>query len=299
MPGPALLLSNPASHTVAKRGSVLARVASPAARHEQIDFARLDEQTSGAGIVAVEGGDGTVMAVTHALMMRAERTGEAPPPAILVAGGRTDLVARHLGCPRDPDVVARLLERPPKTRVLRPLRMDHDNGTAHGWFVSTGAIPRGAAYAHEVVYESGSAGSVSVAATLAGVLLNPRRFAQVTEATPFDADLTGTPFGPGHRFMLATTLPKLMVGLDPFWGQGDGAVRVTLAKANAEKVRRTFARVWTGMVPKDIEARGYISRNLPSFTYETDGLTLVDGEQLALEGRVTVSAAGPMRFLVP
>ena len=254
---------------------------------------------SGAGIVGVEGGDGTVMAVTHALMVQAERTGDAPPPVILIAGGRTDLVARHLGCPRDPDVVAHLIERGGRTRVLRPLRLDHEGGATHGWFVSTGAIPRGAAYAHEVVHEAGAAGSVSVAATLAGVLFNPRRLAKVTEPTPFAADLAGTPFGPAHRFMLATTLPKLMVGLDPFWGAGDAPVRVTLAKANSVKLRRTFARVWMGRPPEDAEARGYLSRTLHGFAYETDGLTLVDGEQLALEGRVVVSAAGPMRFLVP
>ena len=295
----ALLLSNPESHTVAKSGSVLARVASPRARHETVRFDALAEQVSGADVVGVEGGGGTVMAVTHALMGEAARTGEAPPPVVLVAGGRTDLVARHLGCPRDPDAVARLLERGARTRTLRPLALSHANGTEHGWFVSTGAVPRGADYAREVIHESGAAGAVSVAATLAGVLLNPRRLAEVIEPTPFAADLTGTPFGPRHRFMLATTLPRLMVGLDPFWGAGDGPVRVTLARADSTKLRRSLAAVWAGRVPKDAEARGYVSRALPGFTYETDGPTLVDGEQMALEGPVRVSAAGPMRFLVP
>ena len=284
---------------MAKKGSVLARVASPRARHERVDFARLAEQVSGAEVVGVEGGDGTVMAVTHALMTLAERDGAPPPPVVLVAGGRTDLVARHLGCPRDPDAVARLLERGAKTRSLRPLRLTHDGGATHAWFVSTGAVPRAAAYAREVVHERGAAGSASVAATLAGVLLNPRRLAEVTDPTPFAGDLGGLRIGPAHRFMLATTLPKLMVGLDPFWGPGDAPVRVTVARADAVRLRRTFARVWTGSVPKDIEARGYVSRALPGFTYETDGLTLADGEQLALEGGVTVTAGGPMRFLVP
>ena len=280
---------------------MLARVASPRARHQAVAFDRLGAQMAGAGLVAIEGGDGTVMAATTALMAEAARTGEAPPPVILIAGGRTDLVARHLGCPRDPDVVARLVERGGRTRTLRPLRIEDEASVRYGWFVSTGAIPRAARYAHEVVYGRGdrAAGAASVAATVAGVLLSRRRFAEITAPTPFRVDLAGTALGPGHRLMLATTLPHLMVGLDPFWGQGDGPVRVTLARADSTKLRRTFARVWAGRVPRDAEARGYVSRNLARFAYETDGPTLLDGEPLTLTGRVTVTAGGPMRFLVP
>ena len=280
---------------------MLARVASPRARHEPVALDRLDAQLAGAGLVAVEGGDGTVMAVTTALMAEAARTGEPPPPVILVAGGRTDLVARHLGCPRDPDAVARVIERGGRARTLRPLRVQDAEAVRHGWFLSTGAVPRAAAYAHEVVYGAGdrAAGAASVAATLAGVLLSPRRLAEIAAPTPFRADLAGTAFGPGHRLMLATTLPRLMVGLDPFWGRGDAPVRVTLARADSIKLRRTFARVWAGRVPRDAEARGYVSRTLARFAYETDGPTLLDGEALTLAGRVAVTAGGPMRFLVP
>ena len=239
------------------------------------------------------------MAVTHALMERARREGRSPPPVILVPGGHTDLVARHLGCPRDPDAVARLLERGGRTRARRPLVLSRAGGTVHGWFASTGAVPRAATYAHEVVEKAGAAGSVSVAATAAGVLLNPRRLRAVTAPTPFEADLAGRRVGPDHTLMLATTLPGLMAGLDPFWGTGEGPVRVTVAEAGARRLRRTVARVWAGLVPKDAEARGYVSRNVDRFAYETTGPTLLDGEALALRGRVTVGAGGPMRFLVP
>ena len=280
---------------------MLARVASPRARHQHIAFDGLEAQVDGASLVAVEGGDGTVLAVTTALMRAAARTGEAPPPVILVPGGRTDLVARHFGCPRDPDAIARLIERGGRSRACRPLRIQHEGETTYGWFLSTGAVPRGAAYARDVVYEAGdrAEGSLSVTATLAGIVLNPRRLAKVMAPTPFDGDLAGTRHGPEHRFMLATTLPGLMVGLDPFWGKGDGPVRVTLATARATKLRRTLASVWAGRVPRDAEARGYVSRNLARLTYETEGPTLLDGEQCAWDQRVTVTAAGPMRFLVP
>lgn len=280
---------------------MLARVASPRARHAAIDFDRLPEQLAGAGLVAVEGGDGTVMAVTTALMRAAAETGRPPPPIVLIPGGRTDLVARHLGAPRDPDAVARIVERGARARTARPLRVQHAGDVTYAWFLGTGAVPRAAAYTHEVVYGRGekAAGSASVAATLLGVLGNPRRFAEVTAPSAFRADLGGTPFGPDHRFMLATTLPGLMVGLDPFWGAGDAPVRVTLARGDSAKLRRTVAAVWAGRVPKDAEARGYVSRNLGRMTYRADGPTLIDGERRQLSGRVTVTAGGPIRFLAP
>ena len=289
-----LLLTNPRSHTAAKRGSVLARVATPGARREEIDFGHVAQQTEGAELIVVEGGDGTVQAVADALL----RKPAPPPPLMLVPGGMTDLIARITGVPRDPDAVARLIERGGGAMRMPALKLS-GGADAYGFFLSTGGIVRGTHFAREEVQAKGAEGGVAVAGALAGALLDAKRRKAITAPSPLTARLGEEPFGPNHRFGLVTTLPRLMLGLDPFWGEGGAPIRATFARGDAVKLRRTLTSLWWGRVPKDIEAQGYVSRRVASVALE--GLTeaILDGESVAPAGPLTVTATPPLTFVTP
>lgn len=277
---------------------MLSRVTARGAARAAPDFARLEAQLAEADprLIVVEGGDGTVQAVTTAVMRRAE-AGAAPPRLLLVPGGMTDLVARVVGVGRDPRLIERLIEGGGRERSLRPLRVEHEEGLAFGYFLATGAVPRGIAYARERVQSRGAAGALAVAGAIGGVLYGAKGEREaVMAASPMRARLDDEAFGPDHRFALVTTLPRLMLGLDPFWGGGEGPVRVTLARGDNRRLKRSLLASWAGLPPRRAERDGYVSRAVRTLRLDTPAPIVLDGEALP-SGVLAVTAGAPLTFV--
>ncbi|PKP74470.1 MAG: hypothetical protein CVT84_08285, partial [Alphaproteobacteria bacterium HGW-Alphaproteobacteria-6] len=188
------LISNPLSHAVARRGAVLEAVAAalPAARFLRLDdFAALDRAVAAmaaAGVtrIAVEGGDGTLLAVLSAAL--APGAGFARPPEFAVLpGGSTNLAARVLGLrSANPAVLARRLagEADPGrggggTLTRQAALCLTGPGLARpltGFLLSTGSLARAMAFTQRALHRPGRRGSLAVAGAIARFVAAPGRY---------------------------------------------------------------------------------------------------------------------------
>ncbi|MBB4659287.1 diacylglycerol kinase family protein [Parvularcula dongshanensis] len=277
---------------------MLARVDLPGAARAVPDFGAIEAQIEGHDLIAVEGGDGTVLAVTTAVMRRVE-AGAPAPRLILVPGGMTDLVARIAGAPREASVLTRLLTKGGRLRRLPVLRVEGAGDPLFGFFLAAGAVPRGIAYAREAIQSQGAEGSLQVAGAVAGIAWGEkgrRKAIMAPDATR--ADLDGETFGPDARFALVTTLPGLMVGLDPFWGREKAPIRVTLARGDSRHLRRRLVQLWLGMKPNRTAVDGYLSRNVHTLRLDTEAPLVLDGEDIPT-GPLTVTSPRSLTVVMP
>lgn len=282
---------------MARRGSVLSQLDLPGITRAEPDFARLGEQLTelAPDLLVIEGGDGTVQAAVTALL----RQGKPLPRCLLVPGGMTDLVARIGGAPRDRGVLRRLIERGGNVLTLPVLRIENGDEDLYGFFLSTGAVPRGIDYAREAIHSKGAEGAVAVLGAMAGAMMNGARREAITAPSPARILLDEEEVFPDHRFALVTSLPELMVGLDPFWGEGDGAVRATIARGHSRHLRRSLAQVWLGRTPIHADRNGYVSRNVSRLVIDTPAPVVLDGERIEVEGPLTITAPAALEVLIP
>ena len=101
-----------------------------------------------------------------------------------------------------------------------------------------------------------------------------------------------------HLGTIVTTLPSLMMGLDPFWGEGEGHLRVLYADARARRLVRNLTGLWLGRKSIDRSGDGLESFQSDGLTYHYTGPTILDGEKLEMaSGQFTLSATRPLPFV--
>jgi len=88
------------------------------------------------------------------------------------------------------------------------------------------------------------------------------------------------------------------MGLDPFWGDGDGPLRITWVDGSYKGLARNIMQVWMGLKSKDRSADGLYSKRVDSLSYQYEGDIVLDGEFLSIpSGKFTVHATRPVTFL--
>jgi len=323
------LISNPRSHAVARRGAVLEAVAGalPAARFLRLDdFEALDRAVAAmaaAGVtrIAVEGGDGTLLAVLSAAL--APGAGFARPPEFAVLpGGSTNLAARILGLRiAAPAVLARRLtgEADPGrggsgTLTRQAALCLTGPGLARpltGFLLSTGSLARAMAFTQRALHRPGRRGSLAVAGAIARFVAAPGRYLDDDGAPvlrPSRLVVTGGGAGGGagggmrldgdHAFSLMTPLARLSLGLAPFWGEGPGAIALTHAGWPVTGFRRAMLKILTGRTGPGLGAYGLTSWRGDGFEIDHDGPVMIDGEMLpAAAGLLSVTPTPPLAFL--
>lgn len=308
-----LFIVNPQSQSVKTKGSVLKTV--KAGRKAQLclldDFSALTdlvekaikEQTQW---VFIEGGDGTTHGVLTAFLRR-RRAFHTFPKFTILPGGMTNQVARNIGLKRaSASRIESLIVNENQTPLSFPvLKLDVAGSAAqYGFVFSSGGIPSATEYCTSKMYHKGLGGTLAVAATLArGVAGSKRIRDEMMPATPLDLRITGpreeTHLTEDHLATIVTTLPGLILNIDPFWGEGEGPLRLTYARANAQKMVRNLMSIWLGQKGKDRKIDGFESFNALSLRYNYSGPVVLDGETIALpENRVVVGASDPVDFAV-
>jgi len=171
--------------------------------------------------------------------------------------------------------------------------IDSGGPSYSGFVFSTGAIPQITRYTTSQLHGKGIGGS---AAVIGGILKGIRGDdASLMQTTDVKIDDLHT--GP-HLGTIITTLPSLMMGLDPFWGPGDGPLRVTWADGNYRALGRNILGLWAGRKLKDRSADGLHSRCVESLSYVYSGDIVLDGEFLSIpSGKFTVRPTRPVTFL--
>ena len=88
------------------------------------------------------------------------------------------------------------------------------------------------------------------------------------------------------------------MGLDPFWGDGNGPLRVTWVDGSYKGLARNVLQVWMGLKSKDRSQDGLYSKRVDQLSYQYAGDIVLDGEFLSIpSGKFTVRATRPVTFL--
>lgn len=299
------LVTNPRSGRLRKRRLALAAGADVVARTFEAgasmaeilaDLARRE-----VGLVAVDGGDGTLQEMLTALL-----SGGAFPglPAVAVLpGGSTNMTAAALGAgPRRRATILRLCSLAREGRLdpyLRHhpvLKVERGGGepAERGLFLGAAGICAAIRLYAQRIQRRGIRGDWSSLATLLAVLGRL--------ALRGTAGMGGEPIGvaadgeAGTRqpttLALATTLDRLVLGSRPFWGVGDRPIRLTTVADPAPGLMRHALRLLRGE-GKGLPPEAYRSRGAHRVELTLERPFTIDGEFFTpLPGQPVVITAG-------
>ncbi|SFH64308.1 diacylglycerol kinase family protein [Albimonas pacifica] len=241
----------------------------------------------GIELLIVDGGDGTLREIASRLPDAFPR----PPRLAVIAGGNTNLVARHAGAAK-PAEIARLRAGGGRERRLRLLRAEREGAPPlRGFILGWGAYETATRIAAE---EGRGRGAPQVARTILATL---RRAAFGAEATSLRRGVERG-LGPGRALAgVATTLEgPLLPGLDPFWGEGDDPIRWTEAPAPAPHLALGLAFALAGRPTGWMRRAGYRSGRAATLELGAPAFVM-DGERFEAAGPVRLSAAETLTFL--
>jgi len=316
---PVALIANPASHSVATRGSVLQQAHARGAPAEFLwlrDFARLPDEIArygrnGVRAIFVEAGDGSLEAVFSAVL--AQRAVFAVPPMLaILPGGSTNLAHRVLGLRSlgADAVAARIAElagaRPGETRRQRVMTVSGGSlpVARAGFLLSTGAAARAMLYAQARLHGAGARGTAAVVGMLLRIALAPYGLRHLDglpllRPSPLDARYGDRRLAGGHMLSLMTPLPQLSLGLRPWWGRGGAPLVALHADWPVRALRRSLLRVLAGRGDARLEARGLHATGCETATLCGPGPMVLDGELLPVDGQtpLEVGLSEPLLFL--
>ncbi len=269
------------------------------------DFARRD-----INLVAVNAGDGTVQAVLTALFDH--RPYQTLPLLALMCGGTTNMTAKDLGLrgsriqsierlltwSRSGDRRASIVRRP----ILR-VRHPASQRPLYGLFFGAASIYKGINLFHSRIHEMGLQGNPANALILARFLtaIATRDFNELGSARA-EITIDGRPLARQHYMLILThTLERLIFGLEPHWGEEDGALRLTAVAARPRYFLRVMAAICQGRRSRlAIAQNGFHSHNAHEIRMALDGGFAIDGELFqadARQGELVLDAGGQAAFL--
>lgn len=314
--GPVGLISNPASgHNRDHFERLRARIDRHPSIHHRItrsaaeiapalrELAALD-----VGVLAINGGDGTVSAVLGELIASAPFA--RMPLIVLLPGGTANNTAGDVGVRGGLDkAVARFCawcdgERATDGKLAQRAMMRVVTDTAdtprYGMFLGGGAVIHGTEYAHREIHSRGLRDDLSLALstvrTVWGVLRNDPAFNRHVDIA-FALD-DRAPIRHDTLILAVSTLQRLSFGMRPFWSREPGAIRLTFMEQGCTRFARTFFSIVRGRPNRNaVPASGYHSHNADRITLQLTGKINLDGELLDVECSVAISASAPLEFL--
>ncbi len=294
---------NSASAKVAKKGAILPKLADihGAVLRDVTDFSAVeqlaqDALAAKANHIVIEGGDGTVHGVLTAFL-RYEKARNLPR-FTLVPGGNTNQVSRNIGLSSaTQSALAKALSKDADITHAPLIRVkDKSGGKHYGFLFSTGALPQVTDYTKEQLHDRGIGGSLAV---IGGILKGVSGDNALTKPTNIDLNLYTDHKvklrGP-HLGTIITTLPGLILKLDPFWGGGKRPLRVTYVDGSHRKLLRNVASLWIGNKGKDRSDDGLYSWTADRIKIRYQGPCVLDGEVLDLSKRFNIRATKPLKF---
>jgi Diacylglycerol kinase catalytic domain len=288
----------------------------PQVRHVETKSARaLPEALSvltrdGVDLLILNGGDGTLQHTLTTLL--SDPSAEKLPWIAPLRGGRTNMTALDLGMRRDPiAALERILraaaaDRLHEHRIARPvLRVESSRAAAcqYGMFFGAGMIRRAIELTHRIFPQGRSQGTFGAglvtAALIAKTLARPTQGIMTPDKAQILVDERSVSDGEFY-LIIASSLQRLFLRMNPFWGQEQEAVRFTSIASRA----KSFAAAVPGVVRGRPGARfsaesGYVSANAARVELRLDCGFSVDGEDFAAQAdeRITISADRRIHFV--
>ncbi len=312
------LISNPTSGQNARRGLLtgiqdLLR-AHPGVPHLQertfdgITSATRELMDGDTGIIAVNGGDGTVQAVlTSMLTMPADRL----PVLAVLPGGTTNTTARNVGYGSRPlaalqrllvesagGVVAGSIEPHPVVQA------DLEDGPQYAMMFGAGGVYHGIVFAREQLASHGMRGQLGAGIALATFLTKALTGRAGTLFPPLEAavrvDGTLLPSA-SYVGMLTSTIDRQFLGVKPYWGTGPGRLRFSALRDRPRYLARAIVPALRGRPSPWLRPDfGYQSLNADEVELTFTGGFTLDGELFApaqSERRVVLTARRSAYFL--
>ena len=257
-------------------------------------------------VLALNGGDGTVQCALSALLR--DPTRERFPAIAPLRGGRTNSISADLGADRDPARgLARLLAAAdagqldrlavarPVLRVRSPRRGEDQYGMAFG----AGLIYRATSLVHRTfppgrqgVFGAGLVTGALVGKVLfrptSGILTPDKCQVRVDGRDLVDAEL---------YLLIASTLERLFLRINPFWGRGPGGVRLTTLASRAQWIALAAPGILVGRPPRWLSReRGYASERAEHAELRISCGFTIDGELFAPEPEERVELCADRRL---
>lgn len=264
------------------------------------DFARREVEH-----IVVNGGDGTVQAVLTEIFNGGsfERT----PSLSVLPGGMTNLIAADVGLRgRRPRALAQLLTRAAsgegleeRTRAVLSVSHAVDRPPIHGMFLGTGAFHRTVLVSRGRVHPTGATRSWAAALSLGLFLWDALRGRGVLDSGhPMAVAVDEGPARHAmHLALFATTLERFLLGLRPFWGEGEGGVRYTLLPFPPRRFRRALLPLLRGRPRPWMPDLGYESGRADEIAFAFDGTVVFDGELLTVRSGLPVQVRADRRMV--
>lgn len=269
-----------------------------------LDFARQD-----VGLLAVNGGDGTVQAVLTNLFLH-QPFGAMPLLAILQSG-TTSMTARDVGFSGSRikslqklfkwaatgDGEPKLAQRP----VLKVQAPGHQ--TYYGMFFGASAIYQGIEYFHRKINTKGLRGELGPGITILRFLWSAvRQRSGFIPPIPVSVTIDDRQ---AHNFdsfvVLVSTLERLFLGIHPYWGIESGPLHYTAVRAYPQHLLMALPALLRGRQSHiGTNENGYYSHNAHEIKLFLDGGFTLDGQLYIPESRekpIVVRYGGTANFI--
>ncbi|GLK77035.1 diacylglycerol kinase [Methylopila jiangsuensis] len=265
-------------------------------------------KAAGVDTLAVVGGDGTLREVMSALP---SAYGASPPALALAPFGKTNAAAADVGgCGHGPDALERLAGAlasgvPLKRSERRPIAARFDGRAVQGFVLGFGAFERATRMVDSRVHSRGFAQRLGVAfgvAEAARELLTGREGAGWRQGVAAAVAADGAEASDDDRFFfLATSLRRFMLGLWPFWGEGEGAIAWTDVSAPPHRLASALLPAARGRATDWMRANGYRSGRANRIDVALRAPFIIDGDSFSAgaDGRIAIQAGAPLTFLAP
>jgi diacylglycerol kinase (ATP) len=258
-------------------------------------------------LLVVNGGDGTLQyALTRILT---GREFDRIPLVAPLRGGRTNMSALDLGARRNPvrglrdlledakagRIESRLVERP----VLRVQTL-REPGVICGFFFGAGMIHRAIALTHQIFPTGKSQGALGAGLVTAGLIARAgfNRLDGVLTPDKAQISLDGRWVDSGEfSLIIASSLRRLFLRINPFWGRESGPVRFTAMASDSQRTTAAAPGILLGK-PMSFVTRenGYTSQNVETAELRLDAGFTVDGEVVSPRSDEVVRITGDRRI---
>jgi diacylglycerol kinase (ATP) len=260
------------------------------------------------GVLAINGGDGTVSAILGELLE--SELFERPPLIAILPGGTANMNAGDIGvrgslhkavtrfcqwCEGERHTIGKLTKR-----TLMRVVTGNDQPPQYCMFLGGGAVIHGTEYAHREIHSRGLRDDFSLALgtlrTVWGVLRNDPAFNRHVDITLTLDD--GEPTQYDTLILAVSTLQRLSFGMRPFWSQEPGAIRLTLMEQGCTRFARTFFSIVRGHPNRNAAPpSGYRSHNANRIRLAMQGKINLDGELVDVAEAAQISTSAPLEFL--
>lgn len=258
-------------------------------------------------LLAVNGGDGTLQ-YTLTQMLTTDDFPNIPMVAPL-RGGRTNMTAMDMGAHRSPikglktlldNIRAGRLEDHLVDRPLLRVETLRDRETHYGFFFGAGMIHRAIDLTHSLFPNGKSRGSLGAGMVTAGLIMRAIAGRLDGVLTPDKAQIMlDGEFIDGGEFtlLIASSLQRLFLKIDPFWGGEKAPVRFTALASGSKRVAMAAPGILCGKAPAFVKSEpGYTSRNAKEVELRLDAGFTVDGEIVPPRSGEIVRITGDRRI---